>query len=122
MNDRGYIPDIWVTRDGLVLFEQHVMGVDTDMMGSLFSAIDSIASLIDSNGISSMEIGKKKLSIHKRSGVTFIVASSVKDKKKSIDQYVNTVADLFFEAYPAKFVASWDGDCAAFHGFVVPTY
>lgn len=120
MNKRGHVPDIWVTRNGLVLFEHHAdKSMDMDIMGSLFSAIDSIASLIDGDGISSMDIGKKKMIVHKRSGITFIVASSAMDKK-AMDRYVKKIAGLFFETYPERFVSNWDGDCTPFQNFVVP--
>jgi len=122
MNKRDNVPDIWVTRNGIVLFEHHAdKKLDVDAMSGLLSAIDTIASLIDVNGISNMDIGKKRLVIHKRSGITFIISSDAKDKK-SVDRYVKNVADLFFETYPEQFVLKWDGDCTAFQSFAVPVY
>ncbi|NMC06170.1 MAG: hypothetical protein GYA24_13225 [Candidatus Lokiarchaeota archaeon] len=108
---------VWIMRaDGLVLFHDgdKVGNVSSDLIAGLFSAINILATQMDENGISAMEIGPKRLAIRKANGILFIMLHDQKCKEKKISARMDLIERMFFDLYPPVFLSTWRGNLDAF--------
>src|SRR5271157_3921217 len=115
---RQIIPSIWIMRpDGIVLYHQsdENEAIASDLFGGFISAIDSIASKLDSNGLSNIAFGSKSLTILKRNGLLFMAMHPASEKHKEIAQGLDRMASYFCELYPAQVIQEWRGNLNQFY-------
>jgi hypothetical protein len=109
----------WIMRtDGLVLYHDgDDIGVSSDLIAGLFSAINIIASQMDESGISAMEIGQKKLAIRKVHGLLFIMLHDKHVKEKRLAARLGLIESTFFDMYPPALLSAWRGNLTQFAQF-----
>ena len=110
---------VWIIRtDGIVMYhEGDKLGVSSDLLGGLFSAINTIASQMDDIGISAMVIGENKLSIRRAHGLLFIMLHDKRLKEKKVAARLGLIESTFFSLYPPASLSEWRGDLARFAQF-----
>jgi hypothetical protein len=110
---------VWIMRaDGIVLYHDgDDIGVSSDLIAGLFSAINIIASQMDESGISAMEIGQNKLSIRKAHDMLFIMLHDKHLKEKKLAARLGLIEGTFFDLYPPAFLSEWRGNLTQFARF-----
>jgi hypothetical protein len=110
---------VWIMRvDGLVLYHKgDEIGISSDLIAGLFSAINIMASQMDESGISAMEIGQSKLTIRKANDLLFIMLHDKHLKEKKIIGRMDFIEDTFFALYPPAFLSTWKGNLTQFAQF-----
>lgn len=110
---------VWIMRaDGIVLYHKgDEIGVSTDLIAGLFSAINILASQMDENGISAMELGQNKLAIRKSNGLLFIMLHDKHLKDKKVAARLDLIEGTFFDLYPPAFLSAWNGNLTQFARF-----
>jgi hypothetical protein len=104
--------------DGIVLFHKgDEIGVSSDLIAGLFSAINIMASQMDESGISAMELGQNKIAIHKSNGLLFIMLHDKTLKEKKVAARLDFLENTFFDLYPPAFLSEWKGNLAHFARF-----
>ncbi|MBN2150318.1 MAG: hypothetical protein JW839_02615 [Candidatus Lokiarchaeota archaeon] len=110
---------VWIMRaDGIVLYHDgDELGVSSDLVAGLFSAINIMASQVDESGISAMELGQNKLSIRKAHGVFFIMLHDKRLKEKKLAARLGLIESTFFGLYPPASLSEWKGNLDHFARF-----
>nr|MDO8085881.1 roadblock/LC7 domain-containing protein [Candidatus Sigynarchaeum springense] len=107
---------VWIIRtDGIVLYHDgDELNVSSDLIAGLFSAINTLASQMDENGISAMVIGQSKLSIRRAHGILFVMLHDNHLKEKKVAARLAFIEGTFFSLYPPASLAEWRGNLAHF--------
>jgi hypothetical protein len=105
--------------DGIVLYHQSGDNdaIDCDLFGGFMSAIDSIASKLDTTGLRNISFGSKQITILKRDDLIFMALHSAREKPKEIGQGLDRMAEYFCKLYPVQVIAEWRGNLHEFDGF-----
>mgnify|MGYP006278959663 CR=1 FL=1 len=113
------IRDMWIVNEaGVVLFDRvHDMTVDSQLFGSLLSAIHAFAEELDQGGLNSFSLRHKKFVILKEYNCLFIASSAPKFREKQVSRELKAIADKFFRTFPPKMIENWDGDVRIFKKF-----
>ncbi|MEX2684536.1 MAG: hypothetical protein Q6373_023400 [Candidatus Sigynarchaeota archaeon] len=110
---------VWIIRsDGIVLYHKgDELGISSDLLAGLFSAINTLASQMDESGINAMVIGQSKLSIRRAHGVLFVMLHDNRLKEKKVISRLAFIESAFFSLYPPASLAEWRGNLAHFAHF-----
>jgi hypothetical protein len=110
---------VWIMRvDGIVLYHKgDDLGISSDLIAGLFSAINILASQMDESGISAMEIGQNKLTIRKAHDMLFIMLHDKHLKEKKTAARIELIESLFFDRFPPAFLSTWRGNLTEFTQF-----
>lgn len=113
------IRDIWIVNEaGVVLFDRvNDEKVDSQLFGSLLSAINAFAEELDQGGLNSFSLRHKKFVIFKEDNCLFIASSAAKYSKRQVSRELKAVAEKFFQIFPLKMIENWDGDVRVFKKF-----
>jgi hypothetical protein len=113
------LQDIWILlKNGVVIYQRTFNNdLDPQLFGGFMSALNSFATQLNRDGLSSFEMGNKKFYFLKRELLTFIsnAAKEVKPKKV-MDELIN-IADKFEQHYPREIIEHWDGNLNFFESF-----
>ncbi len=113
-----FLDDIWILRkEGTVLFHRVVKeGVDDQLIGSLMSAIDSFARMIDGGGLTNFQIGYKNYILRKEKDIYFLASCPLKSNLKKAQDALIFISRQFLLAYHDE-LDSFNGDIVPFKRF-----
>jgi hypothetical protein len=86
------------------------------MFAGMLSAMNTFASQIDDDGLSSFEIGEKKFISIKQDKLNFVANFSNKVNAKKAQKELRFVADQFLKKYLVDLI-SWVGETSIFDNF-----
>ena len=112
------LQDLWIMDPaGSVMFKRvFEEKINEQLFGGFMSALNTFASQIDQNGLSSFDIGNKKFILLKKSNLYFIANFDSKVNPKKASKELEDIAQRFLSAYPVDILA-WDGDIKKFDNF-----
>ncbi|MHA1891265.1 MAG: hypothetical protein ACTSYS_09770 [Promethearchaeota archaeon] len=113
------LQDIYIiSEDGRVMFRRvYDEKVDAQLFGGFMSALNTLATQFNEDGLSEFNLGKNKYLVIKRNDIFFIANYNNKMNIKKAKQELENVIKIFFENYLVDLVAGWDGDLTKFEGF-----
>ncbi|MHA1793744.1 MAG: hypothetical protein ACTSVI_13965 [Promethearchaeota archaeon] len=113
------LQDIYIiSEDGRVMFRRvYDEKVDAQLFGGFMSALNTLATQFNEDGLSEFNLGKNKYLVIKRNDIFFIANYNNKMNIKKAKQELENVIKIFFENYLVDLVAGWDGDLTKFKGF-----
>lgn len=112
------LQDLWIMDPtGAVLFKRvFEEKINEQLFGGFMSALNTFASQIDQNGLSSFDIGNKKFILLKKDNLFFISNFDSNVNPKRASKELEDIAQKFLSAYPVD-ILTWDGDVKKFEGF-----
>lgn len=113
------LQDIWILlKNGVVLYQRTFnTDLDPQLFGGFMSALNSFASQLNRDGLSSFEMGNKKFYFLKREQLTYIANAGKDVKPKKVMEELVTIADKFENLFPKEIIDTWDGNLNFFEGF-----
>jgi hypothetical protein len=113
------IRDVWIVNEaGVVLFDRvDDVTVDTQLFGSLLSAINAFAEELGQGGLNSFSMRHKKFVILKEHNCLFIASTAAKYSEKQVSRELKAIAEKFFHTFPPKMIENWDSDVRVFKKF-----
>ncbi|HME53960.1 MAG TPA: hypothetical protein VKM55_17170 [Candidatus Lokiarchaeia archaeon] len=106
---------LWIMKtDGIVLFHKGTSEINSDLVGGFISAINTLASQMDENGLREIEFSQQCMLISKVNDVLFIILHDKHVKSKKVSQKLKQIIAVFSGLYPPSKIASWKGNLAEF--------
>lgn len=112
------LQDLWVIdANGVVLYKRVFdEKLNDQLFGGFMSALNSFASQLDSQGLSSFDLGAKKFILLKKDTLFFVSNFDKKLQPKKAQKELESVASEFLHVYTVELVA-WDGNVTTFENF-----
>nr|MDO8118828.1 hypothetical protein [Candidatus Sigynarchaeota archaeon] len=112
------LQDLWVVNTGGVVLFQRVFEekLNAQLFGGFMSALNTFASQLDADGLSSFDIGNKKFILTRKNDLFFVANFDSKANPSKAKKALTEVADAFLKEYQVELLA-WRGDTDAFNKF-----
>jgi hypothetical protein len=113
------IKDFYIMfKTGLTIFE-HVQNqnIDGQLFGGFISAINTLATQFDKQGLSSFVTGKRFFLMHKTTDLIFIAAFEPTVKSKDAQKALLDIVEQFTRMFPPSFFEHWQGNLSPFKKF-----
>ena len=118
MGTMKILRDLWIMdASGTVLFKRvFEEKINEQLFGGFMSALNTFASQIDKDGLSSFDVGNRKFILLKHEKLFFIANFDSKVNPKKAQKELQDIADKFLQAYTVAIIA-WDGNVKTFEDF-----
>ena len=114
------VQDLWILSDGGLLLYKRTYDekIDTQMYGSLMSALTSFAQEIMDGGLKSIELDLIRFTVLKVNDFLFVANSSKKIKEKKVQEELHNISNKFFKLYSLDwFRHEWANELKFFKDF-----